>query len=194
MVEAVRSKDILDRLDKLERSQWYVQKILDELGNGSIGNILVPDATETLKFNWNTGDIQLGPNLLITSIGGIAIKAVNRTGHVSVKGELVESSLTVAREVNLEPANGIDCIGAIYNAGIAEGSDVWVGCTGIVEVLYDVSGAVFGGWVETSNVTNGRADGSAASPSPAPQHFEEIGHALESASGNTLGKIKMQFL
>ncbi len=103
MVEAIRNKDIIDRLDRLERQQWYVQKLLDVLGGGSIGNILTPDATGTLKFNWNTGDIQLGPNLLITSIGGIAIKAVNRTGHVSVKGELVESSSTVAGEVALEP-------------------------------------------------------------------------------------------
>ncbi len=194
MVEAVRSKDILDRLERLERQQFYIQKLLDELGQGSTGNILTPDITELFKFKWNTGDIQIGANLLITSIGGIAIKLINRTGHVSVKGELVISSVTVNSEVTLAPSETDICVGAIYDAGISEGSNVWVACSGIVEVLYDVNGAVNGGWVETSNVTNGRAKGNAASPSPAPQHFEEIGHALESASGNTLGKIKMQFL
>lgn len=194
MAEDIGLQKITDRLDRLERGQWYVQELLDILGRGSTGNILIPDPTSSLKFKWGTGDIQIGDNLLITSIGGIAIKAINRTGHTSIKGELVESSHTVAREVILEPANGVDTIGAIYNAGIAEGSDVWIGCAGIVEVLYDASGAVNGGWVETSNVTNGRAIGTAASPSPAPQHFEEIGHALEAAGANSLGKIKMQFL
>ncbi len=194
MVEDIRLQKITDRLDQIERSQWYIQKLLDELGNGSTGNILTPDAAGLFKFSWETDDVQIGGNLLITSIGGIAIKAVNRTGHTSVKGELVESSPTVAGEVTLEPANGVDCIGAIYNAGIAEGSDVWVGCIGIVEVLYDANGAVNGGWVETSNATNGRAVGTAASPSPAPQHFEEIGHSMEAAAANSLGKIKMQFL
>ncbi len=194
MVEDIRLQKIEDRLERIERMPWYTQKLLDELGNGSTGNILTPDPTALFKFSWETGDVQIGDNLLITSIGGIAIKAVNRTGHTSVKGELVESSNTVAGEVTLEPANGVDCIGAIYNAGIAEGSDAWIGCIGIVEVLYDVNGAINGGWVETSNATNGRAVGTAASPSPAPQHFEEIGHAMEAAAANSLGKIKMQFL
>ena len=194
MVEDIRLDKIEAEIERLKRGQWYPQKLVDELGSGSIGNILTPNASSLFKFEWNTGDVQIGPNLLITTIGGIAIKAINRTGHSSVKGELVESSSTANGEVTLNPSGGVECIGTIYNAGIAEGSDVWVGCLGIVEVLYDVNGAINGGWVETSNVTNGRAKGDAASPAAAPQHFEEIGHALEAAAANSLGKIKMQFL
>ena len=194
MVEDIRIQKITDRIDRLERGQWYVQKLLDELGNGSIGNILTPDTAELFKFKWNTGDIQIGDNALITSIGGFAISLINRTGHNSVKGEVVESSSTVDLEVNLESIGGVDPIGVIYNAGISEGSSIWVVVAGIVEVFYDANGAINNGWVETSNATAGRADGSAATPAASPQHFEEIGHALEDATANTLGKMNLHFL
>jgi len=194
MVEDIRLEKISERLDRLERSQWYPQKLLDELGSGFTGETLTPDANSLFKFKWDSGDMQIGDNLLITSVGGIAIKLINRTGHSSVKGEIVESSGTVDFEVTLESAGGVDPVGAIYNAGIAEGSDVWVACAGIVEVLYDANGAINGGWVETSDLTAGRADGSAASPAAAPAHFEEMGHALEDAAANTVGRITMHFL
>ena len=193
MTEDIGSQKLTDRLDRLERGQFYTQKLLDELGNGSVGNILTPDAAATFKFDWNTGDVQIGDNLLVTSIGGLAVNLINRTGHVSVKGELVECSSTVDEEVTLEASSGIDTMGIIYNAGISEGSRVWVVTNGIAEVFYDASGAINGGWVETSSLTNGRADGSAASPAAAPRHFREIGHACEDAAANTLGKISLHF-
>lgn len=194
MVEDIRLQKITDRLERLERAQFYPQKLIDELGNGSTGDTLMPDPTALFKFAWGTGDMQIGDNLLITSIGGIAIKLINRTGHSSVKGEIVESSGTTDLEVTLLPSGAVDPIGAIYNAGIAEGSNVWVVVAGIVQVLYDANGAINGGWVETSNATAGRADGSAATPAASPQHFEEMGHALEDAAANTLGKMTMHFL
>ena len=194
MVEDIRLQKIEDRLDRLERMPWYTQKLLDELGKGSVGNILTPDSAELFNFKWNTGDIQIGDNLLITSIGGIAINLFNRTGHSSVKGEVVQSSDTTDLEVTLEASGGVDPMGIIYNAGIAEGSNVWVVVAGIAQVFYDANGAINGGWVEASELTSGRADGSAASPQPAPQHFSEIGHALEDAAANTLGKISIHFL
>ena len=194
MVEDIRLQKITDRLEKLERGQWYVQKLLDELGSGAIGNLIVRDAASLFKFKWETGDIQIGSNVLITSIGGYAVKLINRTGHASIKGELVECSSTTDLEVNLEPSSGTDTMGIIYNSGKFSGSNVWVVTGGIAEVLYDASGAINGGWVETSSLTNGRADGSAATPAAAPRHFREIGHACEDAAANTLGKIAIHFL
>ena len=172
---------------------WYIQKMLDILGGGSTGELLVPD-TASLKFKWQSGDIPIGDNVLITADGGFAIPYINRTGHSSVRGEVVQLSSTADREVNLEDSGGINPMGIIYNAGIAEGSNVWVVTSGRVEVWFDASGAIKGGWVETSNLTAGRADGSAASPKPAPDHFEEIGHAEEAAAANALGFINLHFL
>ena len=136
---------------------WYIQKLLDLLGEGSTGELLVPDATARFNLDWKAGDVQIGPNVLITADGGFAIPYVNRTGHASVKGEVVQSSSTADREVTLVASDGVNPIGVVYTAGIAEGSNIWVVTSGRVEVKYDANGAIKGGWVETSDLTAGRA-------------------------------------
>lgn len=60
MAEDIRIQKLENRLDRLERGQWYVQKILDELGNGSTGELLIPDATSLFKFKWNGGGLSYG--------------------------------------------------------------------------------------------------------------------------------------
>ena len=52
MVEDIRLQKIEDRLDRLERGQWYPQKLIDELSSGGVGDLIVPDASGTFKFIW----------------------------------------------------------------------------------------------------------------------------------------------
>lgn len=76
MTEDIRLEKISDRLDRLERSQWYIQKLLDELGSGSLGELLVPDSTELFKFKW--------------AVGGLVY------GGISVFGNAVETAIAIA--------------------------------------------------------------------------------------------------
>lgn len=140
----------------------------------------------------NSGTWSVPSNAMITPEGGYAIKLINRTGHASVKGEVVIASTSADGEVNIAPTSTEMPIGCVYNAGVAEGSAIWVVVAGIAEVLYDASATTRGNWVQTSALTAGRADGSSGS-SPGVAPFREIGHAIASASGNALGKIVIHF-
>jgi len=72
-----------------------------------------------------------------------------------------------------------ECFGVFLDAGIADGSEAWVVVAGIADVAFDDNvAAVRGNWVATG-VAAGYARTS-ASPAAAPNHFEEIGHCIES--------------
>lgn len=136
---------------------------------------------------------------MVTPIGGIAIKMTNKTGSASVKGMLIESNETV-EDAFQELTDEYDCIGIVYEEGVADGEDCWVVITGIAEVLLeDGTASTAGYWVESSTV-NGRAD--ATNPLPAggtlaelQNHFKEIGHCLETKTAGTdvLAKIVVHF-
>ena len=112
---------------------------------------------------------------LITPEGGIAIRITNNTGVASVKGNLIEADGT------LTGLNCDDCIGVIYEAGIANGNDMWVVVYGKAQVLLDDNtGSTVGNWVEASEP--GYANAEAGSPAAAPQHFQEIGHSLQTVA------------
>lgn len=124
-----------------------------------------------------------------TSERGMQVKISNRTGETSVKGKLVHPSSSNDNAVELVSASApYTTCGVIYEAGIANGSDMWVWMPGsIVEFLMENSDATTRqDWMRASATTNGRVQ-SAAVPTPpnSDSHFTECGHALESNAGGT---------
>lgn len=169
-----------------------MQQIVTALGSTAYGGLGIDTSASTGIAVVNSGTWSVPSNAMITPEGGYAVKLINRTGHASVKGEVVIASTTADGEVIICPTSEEMPVGCVYNAGVAEGSAIWVVVGGIAEVLYDAGGATVGDFVCVSASTAGRADGTAASPE-ATTHWREIGHAIASASGNALGKIIMHF-
>ena len=143
-----------------------------------------------------------GSNALTTEEGGLAIRLINNTGTASVKGSLVDASHVLEGAVSLTAAGGDDCIGVVYDSGIANGDWIWVVVSGIADVLLqDGTLSGYGYWVKTSDTTAGRAD--ATSPNPPPsgvilevqEHFREIGHCLQSrvAGADVLARCVLHF-
>ena len=114
---------------------------------------------------------------------GFQVRMVNRTGHASVKGELVSCSTSADKEAILQ-ANEYDTVGAVAEAGIAEGSEMWVWVNGSVcQVLYENGSAATRGNILIAAPTDGRAVDIANPGSGLPAtntHFKECGHVLES--------------
>jgi len=131
----------------------------------------------------------------LTREGGLAVRLINETGAVSVKGSLVEPH-TNDRSFELTDGDCTECFGAVYEDGIAEGAECLVVFGGRVQVLLkDATASTTKNWVKTSDVA-GRADATGASPAAAPQHFQEVGHCIETKAADTdvLAYIMMHFL
>jgi hypothetical protein len=123
-----------------------------------------------------------------TNERGFLLKVTNRTGASSVKGLLVSASTTTDREA-IKQANEFDCFGIIQEAGVAEGSEMWIWMNGsICQVMFKDGVTPARGEVAMCADTDGRADRFANPGSGLPAietHFKEIGHLLESKSSGT---------
>lgn len=129
-----------------------------------------------------------------TSEGGVYETFINDTGTASVKGTVVVASTSVANAVSIAPANSSLPIGAIYENGIANGSNVKVVVYGKAQVLLkDGESSSLGYWCGVSDVA-GRMYQQATAPSTT-EHNREIGHSIQAvASGtNVLSLIQMHF-
>jgi len=113
---------------------------------------------------------------------GMVVRMINRTGGVSIKGTLVAASTATDREV-IKQATEFDTIGVVQEAGVAEGSEMWVWMPGSVcQVLFKDTVAATRGNVLIAADTDGRAI-DVAVPSANPvvaEHFKECGHVMES--------------
>lgn len=141
----------------------------------------------------NTGDItQNGSGRFIesskfkiTSIGGYAIKLTNKTGGNTVQGQTVKADTATDDGVILTAADDNECFGVFLDAGIADDAEAWVVIAGIADVaMGDDEAATRGNWVETNSAEAGYADATSGSPAAAPQHFNEIGHCIESVAAS----------
>lgn len=134
----------------------------------------------------------------ITNSGNIGIgrKLINKTGAASIKGTVVSTSTTTDFAFMVAVANCDECIGIVYTNGVADGDPCLIieGFSADV-LLKDATASAHGNWAGMSDVA-GRADMSGASPPAAPQHFEEIGHCLETKGANTdvLAEADIHFL
>jgi len=135
---------------------------------------------------------------MITDEGGLAIQYINETGEVSVKGTTVH--ITAAWTVGKTAVGVPDCIGAIYNSGVAIGDWVWVVVSGIADVLFtNQTTAGFLGRTFVAADAGGAVGKALSEAVPTPpfandKHFCEIGHIIETNSGpNQLAKVNLHF-
>jgi hypothetical protein len=139
----------------------------------------------------------LGTALKITIDGGIAVRLKNGTGAPSVKGSLVTPSQDIDLAVVLQ-SNTYDCIGVMYEDGVADGEWCWVVVSGLAQVLYKNATAATRGNVCIADAVDGRASDIANFGGGLPAvdtHFKEIGHVLESkdAGTNVLAFVNLHF-
>lgn len=132
-----------------------------------------------------------------TPEGGFAIRLINGTGSVSVKGSLVACS-PVDDDAFVLQNNEYDSIGAVYESGVANGQPCWVVVSGIAEVLLENGRSVVNGDLAIAAVTDGRAIGIANPGNGLPAtntHFKEIGHFIQARPSGTdvLARIVMHF-
>ena len=134
-----------------------------------------------------------------TPEGGLAVRMINSTGAVSVKGTVVQASPTHDRGVYPIQQNIPDPIGVIYESGIADGKDVWVVISGIADVLftnaptrkYLARGFVTG--EATYEAGKALSEEVPSSPFASDKHFYEIGHIVESKTEPGLAKVLLHF-
>lgn len=135
-----------------------------------------------------TGNVRLHADPA-TGERGVQLHITNRTGAASVKGSVVKASASYDAAVELVAAAApYDAIGIVYEAGVADGSDMWVWTTGsICEALMENADATTrGNWMRASSAAAGRAfSDTVPTPPTSDTHFQEIGHALESNAGGT---------
>ncbi len=150
-----------------------------------------------------TGDGHIGPGndkVKFTPEGGIAVRLINKTSAPSVKGTIVVADSTTDDAFKVATGSDPDCIGVVYDDGVADGSECWVVTFGIAEVLLkDATASTRGYWVQASD-TGGRADATNAAPpgggvTEIDRHFTEVGHCIEfkNAGTNVLCKVVMHF-
>ena len=135
----------------------------------------------------------------VTPLGGITTRLTNKTGVASVKGTLVEANESIDGAFEVL-SDLYDCVGIVYEDGIADGEECLIVVAGVAEVLLkDTTASTMGNWVKASD-TDGRADATLALPSGGTigqlqEHFQEIGHCIESkvAGTDVMAKIVLHF-
>ena len=138
----------------------------------------------------------------LTPEGGVAVKMTNKTGGASVKGEVVTvySSTSIDKAVSKIVVDIPAPIGAFYESGVADGSEVWVVISGIADVYFvgnTTRGHLARGFLtaDGGSYVLGQALSEAVPSSPfaSDKHFYEIGHVLESRTGAGLSKCVLHF-
>jgi len=134
---------------------------------------------------------------VLTPEGGIAVPYTNGTGAPSVKGSVVR--ITGPASVGLAAQGVPDCIGVVYEDGIAAGAQVLVVVSGVADVLF-VAGTTAGHLARTFVAADGNFEaGKAVSEAfPAPpfdtdKHFCEIGHVVTTIGAAGLAKVNLHF-
>jgi len=144
-------------------------------------------------------DLWGNSKIRITPEGGMAIRLTNQTGEVSVKGKLVSPSVTTNFAVGLTVVGDPDPIGAIYDAGVAVGSEMWVVISGMADVLFagNVVREQFARMTVAADTGDGPgiaiAENFPTSPFATDKHFMEIGHCIEARTGAGLARVVLHF-
>ena len=139
------------------------------------------------------GATVLNGKTYFTPIGGIALKFT--AGETLVRGEIVAVNATGAyMEAWKCAANADTPFGTVYDATATAGNPVWINVAGVGYCRPEVgASATIAHIAYVSNSERGRADNAATIPAT-EFHNREIGHYLESSSGNNEpARIVMHF-
>lgn len=180
------------------KEQWVPAEVSEMFWNDTTKVMRIGTATNHVLIDSSGNITQVGigrtiesEKYKITGIGGFAVALTNNTGLASVEGQLVETDDTDENSYKVADANSMHVAGFVYNAGVADGSEVWIVTGGIAKILIDAGGCVHHDRLIAS-ATAGSADVS-NTPSAA-DHFKEIGHALETVVGAGLAKVMIHLL
>jgi len=140
------------------------------------------------------GSVGLGYDAA-TGAGGPIRKVVNRTGHTSVLGEIVANSTSADKECVL-CTSGYDAIGVVAEAGIAEGSAMWLWVTGArCQVKYLENTASTHGNILLCSIAGAGLGEDVANPGGGlpgtDTHFRENGHVCESHAAGGAGTYNL---
>ena len=153
----------------------------DILINPGTGNVGISTATPTINLDVNA---KSG----MSAIGGFCVKLTNTTGVNTIQGQTIKADPDTNDAVILTAADDNECMGVFLESGIADDAEAWVVVAGIADVaMGDNELAARGNWVETNSGEAGYADATSATPAAAPQHFNEIGHCIESVAAGGEG-------
>lgn len=174
---------------------------LDFFADGAvrIGNSPVGAPTEYASFVngtitlVGTGKTIESEKFKLTAIGGYAIRLTNKTGGNTVAGQLLApySATAIDNAVKTALTNSDEVFGITLDAGIADGSEMWVVTGGIAAVLMDAGGCARG-----DRIISSATAGSAAvwnTGGAVATHFQEIGHCFETVAGGALAKVVLHF-
>ncbi len=141
-----------------------------------------------------TQPFSMGEKICMTALGGLAIKLTNKSGGVTVQGQLVfaYSATAVDGAFDVAGLSQDNVIGIVLEAGVADGSEAWIVISGIAEVLMDAGGSVRGDRIISSGNIAGSGDVWNAGGAVAT-HFLEIGHCIESVGGIGLARCIVHF-
>jgi len=139
-----------------------------------------------LRFVSNDGVTATGFDSA-TGARGFLKKGINRTGGNSVLGNLVSMSTATDYEY-IKQANTYDSVGVVAEAGIAEGSEMWIWTTGSrCQVLFKENTASTKGNILLADAVDGRGSDVANPGGGLPGtdvHFSECGHVCQSTSAS----------
>lgn len=128
----------------------------------------------------------------ITALGGMAILLTNTTGNPTVKGQVVEVDSTTDDAVIVAVSDSDAPIGVFLDAGVADDAEAWVVVSGRADVLADDVGFTRGDRLIASGNVVGTAEAWNVGGAVAT-HTQEIGHAIETAAANVLGRCILHF-
>ena len=138
--------------------------------------------------------------VMMTDVGGIAVRLTNKTGGASVKGHVVNSNSGQNNSVVKIAVNVPDPIGVFLDSGVADGAEAWVVVSGIADVYFvgnTTRGHLARGFLtaDGASYVAGQAlsESVPTSPFSDDKHFYEIGHLLETRANEGLAKVILHF-
>ena len=159
----------------------------------AVGNVQGVDGVFSGTVYGTTGTFSAGVGnsyFKITPEGGFAVRLTNKSGAVTVKGQIVSHKGTVARAFDLTAVDANHCLGVVYESGIEDAAECWVVVSGIAQVLMK-NAATMGHICRIPlNTDEGEAAGyamDAAQSSSASVY--KIGDVLETANAEVLCKV-----
>jgi hypothetical protein len=159
----------------------------------AIGNVQGANGVFSNSVSGASGTFSAGVGnsyFKITPEGGFAVRLTNKSGVVSVKGQIVSHKGTVARAFDLTAVDANHCLGVVYESGIEDAAECWVVVSGIAQVLMK-NAATMGHICRIPlNTDDGEAAGYAMDAAQSgTASVYKIGDVLETADAEVLCKV-----
>ena len=159
----------------------------------AVGNVQGVDGVFSGTVSGATGTFSAGVGnyyFKITPEGGFAVRLTNKSGAVTVKGQIVSHEGTVANAFDLTAVDANHCLGVVYESGVEDGAQCWVVVAGIAQVLMK-NAATMGHICRiplTADVGEAAGYAMAAEQSGIASVYK-IGDVLETADADVLCKV-----